>query len=183
MPMPRYIALLRAINLGPTRKVPMAELRSLLGELGFGNVKTLLQSGNVVLDAELDPDALVALLEERLGQAFGFAVPVILRTRDELAAVVERDPLADVVTEPKRYQVLFLARALDRSRVADLDPADFAPETFHPEDREIYVWSPEGIQNSPVLKALGDKRIGVAATARNWRTVTRLLALADDASS
>lgn len=178
--MPRHIALLRAINLGAKRKVPMAELRSLLDEMGFENVRTHLQSGNAIFDADDEPAAVVERLEERLEQAFGFAIPVIIRTRDELAAVVKRDPLDDAASDPKRYQVIFLAGRLDRSRVEDLDPADFAPERFHLGDRELYVWSPEGIQNSPVLKALADKRIGVAATARNWRTVTKLLELADD---
>ena len=176
--MPRYVALLRAINLGATRKVPMADLRALLADLGYENVRTHLQSGNAIFDAPGRPGPVGTALEQRLEETFGFEVPVILRTRDELAAVVERDPLSDVATEPRRYQVLFLAGTLDRSKVAGLDPADFAPESFAVEDRELYVWSPEGIQNSPLLKALSDKRIGVAATSRNWRTVTKLLELA-----
>jgi uncharacterized protein (DUF1697 family) len=176
--MPRYVALLRAINLGAKRKVPMADLRAVLSDLGYENVRTYVQSGNAVFDAPGKPAALVKVLEPRLEEAFGFAIPVIVRTRDELAAIVAHDPLAAVATEPKRYQVLFLAGKLDRSRVADLDPDDFAPETFAVDDRELYVWSPEGVQNSPLLKALSDKRIGVAATSRNWRTVTKLLELA-----
>lgn len=181
--MTRYIALLRAINLGATRKVPMAELRALLSGLGYENVRTHLQSGNAIFDSREKPAALKRALEERLEATFGFAVPVILRTRDELAAVVAADPLGDVVDEPRRYQVLFLDGTLDQARLADLDPASIAPEVVRAAEREIYVWSPEGIQNSKALGAVGDKRIGVAATARNWRTVTKLLELADEPSS
>lgn len=177
--MPRHIALLRAINLGATRKVPMAELRALLEELGFEHVRTHLQSGNAIFDAPGEPADVERLLEARLEERFGFEVPVMVRTRDELAAIVEADPLGDVATDPKRLQVMFLAGPLDRARLAHLDPDDFAPETFCLGEREIYVWSPEGIRTSPVLKALSDKRLGVAATARNWRTVVALLELAD----
>jgi uncharacterized protein (DUF1697 family) len=176
---PRYVALLRAINLGAKRKVPMAELRALLADLGHENARTHLQSGNAIFDAGGRAAAVKRTLEERLEETFGFAIPVVLRTRDELAAVVDADPLSDVVDEPRRYQVLFLDGTLDHGRLADLDPASVAPERFHLADREIYVWSPEGIQSSKALAALADKRIGVAATARNWRTVTKLLELAD----
>lgn len=175
----RHIALLRAINLGATRKVPMAELRALLEELGFEHVRTHLQSGNAIFDARGEPAAVGRLLEERLEERFGFAVPVMVRTRDELAAIVEADPLGDVATDPRRLQVLFLAGPLDHDRLGELDPDDYAPETFRLGEREIFVWSPEGVQGSRALKALSDKRIGVAATARNWRTVTKLLELAD----
>lgn len=178
--MARHITLLRAINLGATRKVPMAELRSLLQELGFEHVRTHLQSGNAIFDGTGEPADVERLLEQRLAERFGFAVPVMVRTRDELAAIVEADPLGDVATDPKRLQVVFLAGPLDHDRLADLDPDDFTPETFRLGEREIYVWSPEGIRNSPVLKALSDKRLGVAATARNWRTVTKLLEFADE---
>ena len=176
----RYVALLRAINLGARRKVPMAELRTLLEGLGLKHVRTYVQSGNAIFDAREQPDALKSTLEQRLEAAFGFDIPVILRTREELAAIVAADPLGDVADEPKRYQVLFLDGTLDHTRLADLDPATVAPEVFHLADREIYVWSPEGIQSSKALGALGERRIGVAATARNWRTVTKLLELMDD---
>lgn len=181
--MPRHIALLRAINLGATRKVPMAELRTLLEELGFEHVRTHLQSGNAIFDGPGEPAEVERLLAERLEERFGFAVPVMVRTRDELAAIVEADPLGDVATDPKRLQVMFLAAPLDPDRVAGLDPDGFAPEAFRLGEREIFVWSPEGIRSSPLLQALSDKRLGVDATARNWRTVTALLELADQPPS
>ena len=178
--MPRYVALLRAVNLGAKRKVPMADLRALLGELGLENVRTYVQSGNAIFDSGEQPDALKTTLEDRLQATFGFEIPVVLRTRAEIAAVVAADPLGDVADEPKRYHVLFLDGVLDRTRLADFDPAAVAPEVVHLGDREIYVWSPEGVRSSKAFTAVGDRRIGVAATARNWRTVTTLLELMDE---
>ena len=101
--------MLRGINLGPNRRVPMADLRALFGQEGYGDVRTYVQSGNIVLDstataAELEREA-AALISER----FGFDVPVVVRTGRQLAAVVKRNPLGDVADDPKRYQVSFLA--------------------------------------------------------------------------
>ncbi len=111
--------MLRGINLGPNRRVPMADLRALFGQEGYGDVRTYVQSGNIVLDstataAELEREA-AALISQR----FGFDVPVVVRTGRQLAAVVKRNPLGDVADDPKRYQVSFLAAKLGRRRGQD----------------------------------------------------------------
>jgi uncharacterized protein (DUF1697 family) len=178
--MPRQIALLRGINLGPSRRVSMADLRALLTGHGHGDVRTLLQSGNVVLTSDDGPERLARDLEQQIADGFGMEVSVVVRTRDELAEVIERDPLGDVAADPRRYQVTFLAGELDPGRASELEEVAVAPERFVVSGREIYAWHPDGVGRSALAAQLAQRGLGVAATARNWNTVTKLLALADD---
>jgi uncharacterized protein (DUF1697 family) len=178
--MPRQIALLRGINLGSHKRVGMGPLRELLAGLGYGDVRTYLQSGNVVLTSQASPERLQRELEQQIADELGLETRVLVRTRDELADVIERDPLAGVADDPKRYQVSFLSAEPDAEVVRELGGVDVAPERFVVSGREIYTWHPDGIQRSQLNKVLSDRRLGVIATARNWNTVTKLLALADE---
>lgn len=157
----------------------MGDLRDLLTGLGYADVGTLLQSGNVVLTSTRSGKPLERELEGELSAAFGFDIAVLARTRAQLAAVIERNPLADVAGDLKRYQVTFLSAKPAAARARELSELDIVPEQVVLSGREIYAWHPEGIQRSPLAAALTDKRLGVTATARNWTTVTKLLALAD----
>jgi uncharacterized protein (DUF1697 family) len=103
----------------------------------------------------------------------------MVRSRDELAAIVERDPLADVVDDPRRYQVTFLSGEPDAAAARAIAAADVGAERVAFAGREIYSWHPDGLQRSELIKLLTERRLGVSATARNWSTVTKLLALAD----
>jgi uncharacterized protein (DUF1697 family) len=175
----RQIAFLRGINLGSQRRVGMGPLRDLLEGLGYEDVRTHLQSGNVVLGATATPARLQKELEEAIAGEFGIEVDVIVRTRDELAKVVARDPLGKVADNPSRYLVSFLSAKPDPKRVRELKKLNVAPEQFVVVGRELYAWHPGGVQASKLSKALADGKLGVTATARNWNTVTRLLELAD----
>lgn len=179
--MARLIALLRGINVGSNKRVPMAQLREVLAGLGHEQVKTYVNSGNAVFTAPDDvaPAAVEREIEVALREAFGFEVPVVVRTRDELAAVVAGNPLAGVADDPARHLVLFLREEADPRCLADLDPADYAPEEFHLRGRELHLWNPEGLSNSEIVKVMTPKRLSTDITGRNWRTVEKLLALAD----
>jgi uncharacterized protein (DUF1697 family) len=166
---PRQIALLRGVNVGGNKKVEMARLRALLERLGYTDVRTYVNSGNVVFTG---PRRSEKHLEQAIAAEFGFDVPVVLRSRDELAAVVQANPLRDVAQDPSRYLVVFCAD----EAATDLDPADFVPETFCIAGREAYLWAPGGIADSELAKW----SFGAKSTARNWRTVEKLLALADE---
>lgn len=180
--MGRQVALLRGINVGGHRRVPMARLRELMGGLGYGDVRTYVQSGNVVFSGpDVSPQTATERLSGELTEAFGFEIAVVLRSGEELAEVVAANPLRVLATDPARYHVLFLEGELDPGRVADIDPARFEPEAFALAAREVFLWTPEGIGRSPLAQALSPKRLGLAATARNWRTVEKLLALAGEA--
>jgi len=175
----RYVALLRGINLGRARQVSMPRLTELLTGRGYANVRTHLRSGNVLLDAALPEAQLAADLAEAVEGEFGFAVPVVVRTGDEIAAVVAGDPFAGVATDPARYLVTFMAEAPAPDRVASLPPAEGGGE-YVVRGRELYLWLPDGIQATPLASWTWDTLIGVPGTARNWNTVTRLAALAED---
>jgi uncharacterized protein (DUF1697 family) len=172
--MARQIALLRGVNVGGNKRLEMARLRALLEELGYRDVRTYVNSGNAVFSG---PSRSEQHLEAAIAKAFGFEVPVVLRSRDALADVVQANPFRGIATDPARYLVVFCAAEAS----TELDPADFAPERFEVRGREVYLWAPGGIGDSALAKALATKALGNKSTARNWRTVEKLLALADDA--
>ncbi|WP_445150057.1 DUF1697 domain-containing protein [Baekduia sp. Peel2402] len=172
--MPRQVALLRGVNVGPTTKVAMADLREAFSELGFTEIKTYVNSGNVVFNGR---KASLTKVEKAIAAIAGWDVPVVLRTQDELNDILKANPLKDVASNASRYLVLFGDGKLDASKASDLDPKDLAPEAFAIRGREAYLWLPNGVQNSPLAKAMNEKRFGVRLTGRNWRTVEKLSAL------
>ena len=155
----------------------MAELRTLLEEAGHEDVRTHLQSGNVLLASSLSPRRLEAQLERQLAQGLRMEVRVLVRSRAELAKVVAYDPLGKEATNASRYMVSFLSRKLPAKVAKELESAELAPARLVVHGREIYAWYPDGVQRSPAAKLLDDRKLGVVSTARNWNTVTRLLEL------
>jgi uncharacterized protein (DUF1697 family) len=178
--MDRQIVLLRGINLGPRNRIAMPELRSALGQAGYTDARTYVQSGNIVLQSDEDPGALEEAIEGLIAERFGLEIPAVSRTRKELARVVKQNPLADVATDPKRYQVSFLSQPLDRERIAELNEAATEPERLVAVRRELYAWHPDGVARSKLWAKLAGTGLGVKATARNWTTVEKLLAMADE---
>ena len=173
--MSSWIALLRGVNVGGARKLPMAELRSMLADLGYGDVRTYVQSGNAVFEASLtDPDGEARRIEAAITSRFGFATPVVLRDRADLARVVIGNPFPEVA-DPTRLHVAFCVDPPDLAGVADLDPDAFLPERWSMGRREVYLHLPEGIGTAKLGHAFFEKRLAVSCTARNWRTVTTLL--------
>jgi uncharacterized protein (DUF1697 family) len=178
--MERRILLLRGINLGARNRVAMPALREVLETAGYENVRTYVQSGNVVLDGKQAPGSLAAATEQLIAEHFGLDIAVVVRTRDELAAVVKRNPLKAVATNPKRYQVSFLERKLAKQRAEELKPLPANGEELVIDGREIYAWHPEGVARSKLWTKLASASLGVKATARNWTTVETLLAMASE---
>jgi uncharacterized protein (DUF1697 family) len=174
----RHIVLLRGVNLGPTNRVSMPELRGLLEQAGFADVQTYVQSGNVVLTSRLAPQTVGKRCAAAIAEALGLELELVVRTREELAAVVRRNPLRDVATDPKRYQVSFLDREPPAELVRSLEALVAPPERFFAQGRELYAWHPRGVARSKLWAKLASRSLGPTATARNWTTVTRLLELA-----
>jgi uncharacterized protein (DUF1697 family) len=173
------IVLLRGINVGGHRRIAMADLRAVLETLGYDNVRTHLQSGNVVLESGLTATRLKGEIEDSLAAELGVEVEVFVRSHKEIAAVLARDPLGAVANNPSRYLVSFLSGKPSAAGVKEAKAIDVEPEQFVVHGREIYAWHPDGVHNSKLAKVLSEKRLGVTATARNWNTVTKLLELAD----
>jgi uncharacterized protein (DUF1697 family) len=171
--------MLRGINLGSSRRVPMADLRELLEEAGFQNVETYVQSGNIALDSTAKPATLESRLAELIEERFGFEVPVVVRSGKQLAAVVEHDPFGGIADNPKRYQVSFLSEQLSAETVTQLQELAHESERIAVHGREVYAWHPDGVARSKLWNALAGKGLGVTATARNWTTVCKLLEMAD----
>ncbi len=176
----RQILLLRGINVGARNRVPMPSLRERLTGAGFADVRTYIQSGNVVLSSDAQPDELARECERHLTEGFGLSIDVLARTRDELAEVVRRNALAGVAVEPKRYQVTFCSAEPDAGLVAQLQALAAPTEKLVAVGREIYAWHPDGVARSKLWAALGGRGLGVTATSRNWSTVTTLLAMAQE---
>src|SRR5580765_5182448 len=167
--MPRHIVLLRGINIGSRNRIAMPELREALEEAGFADVQTYVQSGNIVLSSSSKADAVARKIEREISKSFGLDIDVVVRTRAQIAKIVELNPLEKDAKDPKRYQVSFLSAkpsaAAEQERVVLVG-------------REIYAWHPEGIARSRLWTLLAGRGLGVTATARNWTTVTKLLELA-----
>ncbi len=175
--MTRYIALLRAVNLGSHKKIAMPALREALTGLGYTGVETYLQSGNAVLTAPgRDADEVTAEIGERLAAELGLTTEVILRTAAELRALVDANPLE--VGDPTKTSVLFLYEPPPPDRLKDLDPAAYAPEEMVVAGRDVYLHLPNGTGRAK-LPPLLTRRLKVPGTMRNWRSVTALLDLAE----
>jgi uncharacterized protein (DUF1697 family) len=180
--MPVHVAMLRGINLGPNRRVPMAELRALLTEAGYEDVRTYVQSGNIVLRSSATAGQVERDLDRLISERFGFEVPVIVRSRAQLAAVVKANPLGDVADNPKRYQVSFLADKPPAELIRRMEELALDDERVTARGREIYAWHPDGVARSKLWNGLAGKGLGLTATARNWTTVTTLLEMASQTS-
>ena len=175
--MGRQVALLRGINIGGHKRVAMANLRHLLTELGFDDVRTYVQSGNAVFTGDTnDARKLAHAIEAELASSLGFDVPVIVRSRAALTKVVRDNPFPAAAADPTKLHVTFLADPLPPAALRDLDPGLYEPEELAVGTQEIYLSLPKGLGVSKLAVAV-EKRLEVPGTKRNWRTVTALLDL------
>ena len=173
------VALLRGINIGPRQRVSMPELRELLEGLGYTDVQTLVQSGNVVFTSRAAPATLEKKLEQEIEKQLGVDPKVVVRTRDELEAAIDANPF-DVPKDPKNLHVTFLSGKPDAAAVKKLEAADVGPDELVFAGREIYILYGNGMGRSELAKQLGRAKLGAAATDRNWNTVTKLLEMLDE---
>jgi uncharacterized protein (DUF1697 family) len=157
----------------------MPALRECLASGGVKDVRTYVQSGNVVVSSDEPPERLARRCEEVIASEFGLEIAVIVRTRDELAEVVSLNPLKEVADNPKRYQVTFLSAQPAQEQLDRLTALAASPERLVALGRELYSWHPEGVGRSKLWGRIAGAGLGVTATARNWTTVTTLLEMAD----
>lgn len=179
----RTVALLRGINVGRAKRIAMADLRALLCELGFTDVRTLLNSGNAVFDSPAPQIAgAAATIEEALVLKLGVAARVTIFTAAELEQVMAANPLLPLATDHARLLVFFLADPPAAKLVEPLLKQDWTPGALALGRRAAYAWCPTGVLDSPVVAALG-KHLGDASTSRNWNTLCKLQALCRAAAS
>lgn len=194
-----YIALLRGINVGNAKRVAMVELRALVEELGYSEVRTLLNSGNLVFSAaKVEPCEAALRIEKALDAKLGVSARVVVISADELAQVVAGNPLGEVADNPSRLLVGILGDPAYRARLAEIVKRDWGKERIAlgvarsgakssagksagGAARAVYMWLPEGVikskLNAAVAKALGD-----GVTSRNWATMLKLNEMTDEGS-
>ena len=173
--MPSYISLLRGINVGG-KQLPMATLRTVYQSLGLTNVKTLLASGNAIFETdETDVVALTQQLESAIIAQFGFESKIVLRTFEELEAVVAHCPFSPKQLEtPSKIAVVFLSALPIEGGLDALRNANKGDEISQHKDRELYIFYGEGMGTSKLTTNLIEKHLKVVGTARNWNTVLKL---------
>jgi uncharacterized protein (DUF1697 family) len=177
--MTTYVALLRGINVGGRKRVPMQTLRDLLTGMGCEDVRTHLNSGNAVFShPDGGAEALAAELEQAIARELGLSVSCLVRSGRDIRRVVDGNPFIGRDVDPSRFLVTFLAGPADPAAVADLDPAAYAPEEFVLGAWELYLHCANGIRDSKLAKVLTERRLGTVGTARNWNTVTKLADMA-----
>lgn len=177
--MTRYVALLQGINVGRHRRIAMADLRSLVEGLGYAEVRTHLNSGNVVFTGEEAASATVARrIEDAIREQFGLEVPVVVRTGEELVRIVAANPFPEAAADHKTLHVTFLAAEPDPERVAALAEAERGEDDYRVAGADVYLFYPNRLTGATFMPTGLDRALGVVATSRNWRTVTRLAEMA-----
>jgi uncharacterized protein (DUF1697 family) len=172
-----YISMLRGVNVGKNQ-MRMEELRLLYESLGFGDVRSYVQSGNVVFEHDdTDISKLRELIERSISKHFGFEAPVFVRTRDELRTVVENNPLTG--KDETKLHVIFLSNAPANFPLDELARAKDKAEDFACSGAEVYLFCPNSYGQTKLSNAFFERKLGVAATTRNWRTVNALLSMAE----
>lgn len=175
-----HIALLRAVNLPGHGKAAMSDLRDLFTTLGFAEVKTLLQSGNVVFRGGTQEGAtLERYLETETEKRLGLKTDFLVRTAKEWGTLIARNPFPEEARkDPSHLVVMFLKDAPDKNSVATLQDAVTGPEVVRADGRQAYITYPAGIGRSRLTNALIERKLGTRSTGRNWNTVVKLRALA-----
>ena len=176
--MPTYIALLRGINVSGQKKIKMADLRTHLSELGYGNLQTYIQSGNIVFSsAEEDAAVLEGQIHEKIKEKYGFEVPVLVLQPEDFTAVLDRNPMQEERHDRKRLYVTFLASEPVPEKKAKLSELDYSPEEYVLDGKVIYFFSPTGYGRAKMNNNFFEQKLKVKATTRNWNTVNKLLAM------
>jgi uncharacterized protein (DUF1697 family) len=181
--MTQYVALLRAVNVAGHGVVSMADLRESFASMGFKDVRTLLQTGNVlfVADGQAAREELEARLEAECASRLGLRSEVMIRTPAEIAALVRDNPFTNEARDdPGHLVVRFLKAAVDDARVRALEGAVPGREQARPHGREVYLTYPDGIGRSKLTDAVITSKLGTSGTGRNWNTVTKLAEMVRD---
>ena len=173
------ISMLRGINVGGQKKVPMGELTKCYESLGFKKIRTYIQSGNVVFDfQDVDRQILVERLAQRIRERFGPGIPVILRSKEEMARVIQDFPFAH--KEEEHAHVTFLSASPKNVPLPELEKVCSKGEKFSVSGSEVYLYCPNGYGRTKLTNSFFEKKLMVLATTRNWRTVNALYALANE---
>ena len=172
----RYVALIRGINVGRAKRVAMADLRTLLSRLGYSDIRTILNSGNVVFSAPRQPTSRIGKrVEEAMSEQLGVSGRVTVLTAAEFSRVVEENALGERANDPSRLLVAFCSDASRLKQLEAVKRQKWAPEAMAAGSLAAYLWCSEGILESPLLQVVG-RALGESTTTRNWATVGKVQA-------
>ena len=174
--MKKYIALFRGINVGGKHRLPMKGLVPLLQELGYQNIHTYIQSGNVVFESDGEPDQFPDQISRIVESQFGFAPQILLLTLDEFEDAINKNPYPQAESQPKTLHLGFMANKPKAPRLEDLEHLKSPSESFQLKGNVFYLYAPDGIGRSK-LAASSERLLGVPMTDRNWNTVMNLYEL------
>ena len=175
----RYISLLRGINVGGHKKIKMVDLRRLYGDLGFANVKSYVQSGNVVFDSSVtDRAQLIKQIELQIEATYGFHVPVLLRTVDEFQRILVENPYGSADDDNKHQYILFLDRSLTPEEVNGIVIPERITDQFTALGDALAIYYPKGASRAKLTTNFFERKFNIIGTMRNWRTVNKLFAMA-----
>lgn len=178
--MPRYVALLRSVNVAGHGRLAMDELRASFEALGYADVTTYIQTGNVLFSAASKSEAtLASAIEQRLAEDFGDSPAVLLRSAAELRRVGASSPYAKAGADKARHHVTFLAMVPSKTALTALKLPPSGRDELVVDGKEVYVHTPDGYANTRYTGSFLERRLGVVSTTRNWNTVTKLCELAN----
>jgi uncharacterized protein (DUF1697 family) len=169
-----HLALLRGINVGGKNVLPMKDLAQMFSAAGSSNVRTYIQSGNVIFEATSGAPKIAQVVTAQVEKRYGFRVPMVLRTSAQLIKTIRGNPFLPKVADQRWLHVYFLADPPNAQAIASLDPARSAPDAFHVLGQEIYLHVPNGMGRTKLTNAYFDSKLSTTSTARNWSTVLKL---------
>lgn len=175
-----YIALLRGINVSGQKIIKIDELSKLFEDLGFKNVKTYIQSGNVVFNSKIESsEKIVKSVEKKIKEVFSFDVTVIIRTGDEFRKIIQTNPFLKTKLVDKLY-VTFVSNIIDNKYLEKLHKYKSESEEFRLIGKEIYLYYPDGYGRTKLTNNIIESKLGVKATTRNWNTVNKLFEMSKE---
>ena len=176
--MTTYISMLRGINVSGQKKIAMAELKKLYESLGFKNVQTYIQSGNVIFEySDANLSKLISKIEKKIKEYFGFDVLVLIRTKDEFQKLIENTPFSK--KDNNKLHVTFLSSIPTDSPIEEINKVKYKSEEFFISGKEIYLFCPNGYGKSKLSNNFFERKLKLSATTRNWKTITKLLEITE----
>jgi uncharacterized protein (DUF1697 family) len=173
-----YLALLRAVNVGGRNKLPMKDLAEVFVEAGCTDVRTFIQSGNVLFNAPARiANQIARTVPDQIEKRFGHRPPIVIRTREQFALVAANNPFLQAGADENNVHVMFLATTPEASRVNSLDPARSSPDAFTVRGADVYLHLLNSVADCKLTNAYFDSKLATISTSRNWRTITTLLAM------
>jgi len=172
-----HVALLRGINVGGNNPLPMKDLAQIFENAGCRQVRTYIQSGNVIFDAPEHSREIAQMVSAKVEKRFGYKIPVVIRTWEQMRGVIRDNPFLAAGADQKMLHVYFLAAAPAARAIAGLDSSRSAPDAFAVRGQEIYLHLPRGMARTKLTNAYFDAKLSTICTARNWATVLKLAAM------